>query len=146
MPSNPSFSLKTPCKDCPWRKDKTVAPAEMFPKERYEALQECVKQGLGKPIFACHNSYGKVMKEKTINPPLSDESGVDRNACHNTPEDKPKACAGYLLVEGAVNFGVRIAILQGRLNLDELYCDEELYSCYEEMAEANGVYLGKIER
>lgn len=118
MSNSTSFSLKSPCYNCPWRKDKTVAPAEMFPKDRYESMQECVKQGLGKPIFACHN----------------------------TPEEKPKACAGYLIVEGAVNFSVRIAIIQGRLNLEELHCDDELYESYEEMAMANGVYLGEIER
>ena len=113
------FCNTTPCKDCPFRKGvEKLAESEKFSKERYEALQSTVKQGLGQPVFACHKST----------------------------EEAPLACVGYLLVEGGINFSVRIAVIEKRLDFSKLFCKEELYESYEEMAKANGVFIEEIER
>ena len=112
------FCGVTPCVSCPWRKEIRVEAREMFPKERYVAMQACVQQGLGKPIFACHKSK----------------------------EEAPLACVGYLLVEGDINFSVRIAVMTGRLDFSKLFCKGELHGSYEEMARANGVELKEIDR
>jgi hypothetical protein len=91
---------------------KDVPPGK-FPEERYEALKSTVQQGFGQPLFACHKSK----------------------------EGEPLCCAGYLLVEGSANFGVRIACITGKLDMSKLHCEAELYASYKEMAEANGCYV-----
>lgn len=44
--------IKTPCAECPWRKD--VAPGQ-FPPERFRALAGCAED-LATTVFACHKS------------------------------------------------------------------------------------------
>lgn len=85
-------------------------PTGNFLPERYEQLRHTAEQGFH-PVFACH---------KTI-------------------EGKEQVCAGYLIVVGAENFYVRLAIITGRLDLTKLSSPYPMYKDYEEMAEANGV-------
>ena len=108
---------KQPCSECPWRKDQ---PAGRFPPERYESLKatswtkERGSAPMGAPMFACHKSR----------------------------EGRDLACAGWLAVEGANHVGVRIALMQDRLDPKALSPGEdwpELYDEYAQMAEFNGV-------
>jgi len=61
-------------------------------------------------------------------------------ACHMAGATKPQTCAGFLLSRGAAhNLAVRMAMIEGRLDLDAVASDVPLYASYQEMAEANGV-------
>jgi len=59
-------------------------------------------------------------------------------ACHMTPEGAERACAGFLAVCGADSNRVRIAVYQGRVELDAIQSDGPLYGSFAEMARANG--------
>ena len=89
---------------------KRDVPVGKFPPERYEALRHTCREGGIRPVFACHMS----------------------------PEGGERACAGMLLVHGTDNNLVRVAILQGRLDLGAVRADGPLYGSFHEMARANG--------
>jgi hypothetical protein len=62
-------------------------------------------------------------------------------ACHKSPDGREEACAGWLAVTGSEHLGVRMAVLTGRLEPEQLRPREgwpELFSSYAEMAEAQG--------
>lgn len=62
-------------------------------------------------------------------------------ACHKSTEDEPCACAGWLAVVGHAHVGVRLSVATGDLPVEALEPDEdwpELYSSYDEMADAQG--------
>jgi Family of unknown function (DUF6283) len=100
-----------PCGECPWRRD---TPPGKFPACRYEALRETSGQPgaevpLGAPMFACHM----------------------------TQEGREVACAGWLAVCGIEHLGVRMAVLAGRLEPEDLRPGEgwpPLFQSYDEMA------------
>lgn len=103
-----AFCATRPCGECPWRKD---VPVGRFPPERYVALASSVQQGFN-PMFACHKSP---------------------EGCGNE-----FACVGYLLSpESRNNFAVRLALIQGRIDLSKLSTDAPMFESYAEMA--NGV-------
>jgi hypothetical protein len=62
-------------------------------------------------------------------------------ACHKTKDGQDQVCAGYLLVDGNLNFAVRIAVIQGRFDPEALKSPYPLYESYREMALANGARL-----
>lgn len=88
-----------------------------FPAERYEALR-CTVGGRG--------------REAPIGSPLF--------ACHKSAEGKEIACRGWLAVCGYDHLGVRLALATGGLEPEalEIPTEPELFSSYEEMAEAQG--------
>lgn len=99
---------KTPCAECPWRKD---SPIGAFPAEAYRISAKTSKD-MAPTTFACH-MLGAAL---------------------------PTTCAGFLLSTSAChNFKVRMALLKGNLDLDEVSSDVPMYESYREMAEANGV-------
>jgi hypothetical protein len=60
--------------------------------------------------------------------------------CHSSGTKNPKTCAGFLLQGGYHNFGVRIGILKGEIDLDDVSDGgHELFDNYKEMAITNGV-------
>lgn len=60
--------------------------------------------------------------------------------CHMSSEDAPATCAGFLLRHATHNLGVRLSLMQGRLDLQRLNdAGLEIYETYREMAVANGV-------
>jgi hypothetical protein len=67
--------------------------------------------------------------------------GADRMfACHQSPPERATTCAGYLLRGADHSIAARVAILAGRIDLDQV--DDgghELYESYQAMAVANGV-------
>lgn len=87
------YSRTEPCPTCPWRKSSTVGGFDIpgFDIEKMEGLSNTVGDGDEfRPIMACHYSTGA----KTDYP-----------------------CVGYVAVEGWSNLNVRIAAIQGRLDL-----------------------------
>jgi hypothetical protein len=83
--------IRRPCDECPWRKD--AEPGRFLP-ERWEALRATSLNpengehpGLGDPLFACHK----------------------------TPEEAERACAGWLAREGAEHVTVRLSVAMGHL-------------------------------
>ena len=86
----------------------------MFPACRYEALRE---------------TAGKAGAEVPVGAPMF--------ACHKSPEGREEACAGWLAVCGIEHLGVRMAVLTGRLEPEDLKPGEgwpELYETYDEVA------------
>ena len=81
---------RRPCSECPWRKD---TPPGMFTRDRYDELR------------ACSGAPGREVSQTA---PLF--------ACHKSPEGSEIACAGWLASVGYDHIGVRIAILEGRLD------------------------------
>jgi len=59
-------------------------------------------------------------------------------SCHQTPDERPQACAGFLLRGSRHNLGARLAKLTGAYGGVEDPGDP-LYDSYREMAIANGV-------
>lgn len=61
-------------------------------------------------------------------------------ACHMSGRTNPATCAGFLLSAGAQhNMLVRIAAMNGKLDLRAVKSRVALYSTYQQMAIANGV-------
>lgn len=60
-------------------------------------------------------------------------------ACHMAGSIEPKTCAGFLLSNSVNNLAVRVAMLKGQYNPDDVSSDVPLYESYREMAIANGV-------
>lgn len=56
-------------------------------------------------------------------------------ACHMTPENKTKACAGFILQSSVHNLSIRMS----RQNFDHVTSAYPLFATYREMAIANGV-------
>lgn len=66
------------------------------------------------------------------------EVGGPMFACHKSPEGAEEACAGWLAVAGVEHLGVRLAVVQGRLDPEMLTAREgcpALFDSYDEMAE-----------
>ncbi len=89
-------------------------PAGKFPPERYAALEKTCEQGFN-PIFACHK----------------------------TPDEAPQACVGFLMVDGVMNFSVRVAALNGKFDVSKLEASGPLYESFADMARANGWWTKK---
>lgn len=56
-------------------------------------------------------------------------------ACHKSSEGKDVACAGYLLRDGTNNFTVRLAILDGAIDLREMRAHAAMVPLYENYAQ-----------
>lgn len=59
-------------------------------------------------------------------------------ACHMTPAGEERACAGFLIVHGADNNRVRIAMIAGAWSPGDSTADGPLYGSFAEMSCANG--------
>lgn len=84
--------MNAPCPTCPWRRSSTVGGADIpgFDIAMMRGLSNTVGEGDAfRPIMACHGSA----------------CGAER------------ACAGYVAVEGWSNLAIRVAAIQGRLDL-----------------------------
>lgn len=104
--------VNRPCAECPWRRD--TEPGK-FPAERFEALQD---------------TSGAPGREAPVGAPMF--------ACHMTKEGREQACAGWLATAGHYHLGVRMAILQDRLDPGVLWPQPDwpaLFDNYDDMAE-----------
>lgn len=59
--------------------------------------------------------------------------------CHESGQDKPATCAGFLLKGSRHNLLVRMGVSKGKYRDDVSDGGLELWDSYREMAEANGV-------
>ncbi|GBF17407.1 hypothetical protein Br6_04813 [Rhodococcus sp. Br-6] len=103
---------RRPCAECPWRRD---VPAGKFTSERYDALAA---------------TSGGPGCEAPVSAPMF--------ACHKTAEGAEQACAGWLAVAGGDHLGVRVAVIQGRLDPAVLEPGEAwppLFGSFDEMAD-----------
>lgn len=82
--------VKRPCDECPWRKG---AEPERFSPERWAALAASSPDRRG----------------------MGPEFGSPLFACHKSPEEAERACAGWLAQEGVAHPVVRMAVLTGDL-------------------------------
>lgn len=103
-----------PCPTCPWRRSSTVGGFDIpgFDLDKMRGLRNTVGEGDAfRPIMACHYS------------PCGEET----------------ACVGYVAVEGYSNLAIRVADIQGRLDLAAIWaaCDElDLWPSFVEMLAA----------
>lgn len=91
-----AYSRVEPCPTCPWRKSSTVGGFDIpgFDIKKMEGLSNTVGPGDDfRPIMACH--YSTFARD-----------------------DYP--CVGYIAVEGVSNLAVRLAAIDGRLDLEAI--------------------------
>lgn len=62
-----------------------------------------------------------------------------RFGCHMSGVERAETCAGFLLRGAAHNLAVRLDLMTGRVDLDDVSTDVPLYNSYRDMAQANGV-------
>lgn len=68
------------------------------------------------------------------------DSAMSTFSCHEAGSGKPQVCAGFLVCNSDHNLRVRLAVMQGEINLDEVHDGGlELHEDYRAMAVANGV-------
>lgn len=61
-------------------------------------------------------------------------------SCHESGQERPSTCAGFLLRNADNNLAIRMRIALGKLNPDEVHEDgRELHASYRDMAIANGM-------
>lgn len=61
--------------------------------------------------------------------------------CHKSnPTEKLRLpCVGYVQVVGLRSIGLRVAVMQGRIDVDDCESKVSLYRSFEEMMRANGI-------
>lgn len=95
MSDGPRFPhVREPCRACPWRADAHAADIPGFAIELAEAL-----------AATCPDARG-----------MGPHVGAPMFACHQSKEQHPFACAGWLAVAGHAHPGVRLAVRAGRLS------------------------------
>lgn len=108
MKKDNKFYKKSPCENCPYRKD---APLQLWHKSEFEGLKENEKEFIGK-VYGCHKKDGHVCVGYLMK---QDEQGF------------PNLRLRMVLISHNVD----------RKYLDSLHCKSELYDSIEEMIEAN---------
>lgn len=75
-----------------------------------------------------------------ISAPTSYDMSDRMFGCHSAGTENPKTCAGFLLRGSQHNLSVRLHLMAGEIELDEVSDGgHELFDNYREMAIANGV-------
>lgn len=95
-PPRNAAGLRVACGTCPWRRSTAT---EAIPGGGMDHLRAQAVRGEGWTVMACHL----------------------------TPDEAPVACAGFIAAEragGCRNIGLRLAVIQGWVSLDE-YADPE---------------------
>lgn len=105
--------LTVPCPTCPWRVASVGGSAiPGFSIEQARALSNTVGPG---------DDFRPVM------------------ACHGSPDGAESACVGYLAVEGYSNLAVRLAAIEGAVDLTAIVdacADIPLHPSFDSMLEA----------
>lgn len=106
-----SNKLRHPLKPCPECPWRTDVEPGRFDRERFEALA-ATTYDMAQPIFQCHK----------------------------TTDEKPAACAGFLLRGAMHNLSIRLGISQGVYDPTKVTDGGyPMFKNYREMAIANGV-------
>lgn len=114
-PPEEILRVSRPCGECPWRRD---TPPGQFPASRYAELRR---------------TSGEPGREAGLDAPLF--------ACHASPDDAPRACAGWLAAVGLEHLGVRLAVLRGLIPGEAIRPGPDwppLFPSYREMAARQG--------
>lgn len=111
------YSCKTPCKNCPYRKD---APLQLWDKKEFKDLLENEKKEMG-VTYVCHKNNGSIcvgwlmMQEKNYLPSIMLRISLSK---HNVT----------------------------RKYLESLHCKTEMFETTEDMVRANFPELLKIKK
>lgn len=105
----PGVYRKSPCSDCPWRKDAVGK----FPAE---AFRISANTGSRDASDGFHHKFG----------------------CHQSGKEKPATCAGYIL-NGHDALSWRLAMSKRSFDPGEVHSEVEMFDNYFDMAVANGV-------
>ncbi len=112
-----------PCRACPWRVDSHPRDIPSFDHDKAEGL-----------VGTCPDEQG-----------FGPEYGTPMFACHESPDGKEKACAGWLATVGAHHPGVRAAVLFGHLDESRLAPGEDWPALHPSFAEVIGALRDKRE-
>jgi hypothetical protein len=104
------LSKKKPCKACPWLRSSKTDGSDI--------------QGFSIELM------------QDLKGTCGDDDGF-RNimACHDSREDKPYGCVGYLAVEGHKNLNVRILAMKGKIPLNEVMENTKELDFYDNFSE-----------
>ena len=122
--SEMTLFCRTPCADCPWRKDAVWR----FPPEAF-----INSANTGAVRISANDPHDVNAIELEIN------LASRMFGCHTAGTEKPAICAGYIL-EGQASLGWRVAAAKGKF--DPLKVTDnglDLFKSYYDMAVANGV-------
>ncbi|HEY2201099.1 MAG TPA: DUF6283 family protein [Solirubrobacteraceae bacterium] len=97
---------RLPCASCPWRVDAHADAIPGFNLALAEELDRTLSDQLGAPMMACHGSH----------------------------QDREVICVGWLWRYGWDNIGVRLKLMRGDLQPEDLEPDPsiELHETFEE--------------
>lgn len=74
------------------------------------------------------------------------DDGMALMLCHKSNKVEGSPCVGAILAVGLESIGLRIAVLQGKIDLKNFSTDTPLYRSFEEMLRANKVRIPKRNR
>lgn len=106
--------IKQPCASCPWRVDAAASHIPQFDIQLAERLARC-----------CPDERG-----------VGPDHDASLFACHLSKPEHPFACAGWLAQVGRAHVGVRLAVMAGRISVEQLDPQPgwpELHSTYPEV-------------
>lgn len=112
----PVYDRTSPCPTCPWRRSSTVGGYDIpgFDIDKMRRLANTVgPDDAFRPIMACH--YSTFARD-----------------------DYP--CVGYLAVEGLSNLSVRLAAIQGRIDLEAIWANTEALDLWPDFATMLAAY------
>lgn len=98
-----------PCPTCPWRRGSSADDIPNFDLAKARNLSCTVGDG---------DAFRTIM------------------ACHHSPEGGETSCRGYIAKEGWSNLSVRMAAIEGRIDIDsivEASLDIDMFESFEEM-------------
>lgn len=100
---------RQPCRTCPWRVEQHADEIPNFRLDMAEKLDATTSDQFGAPIFQCHQSTG----------------------------EKPVVCVGWLWRYGPDNIGIRLRLLNGQMQPEELEPNPEveLHETFQEVIE-----------
>ena len=133
--------MRKPCENCPWRRD--AEPEYWDPDHFRDIWGNC--QDDGRHVMLCH-------KTKQIAKMLSDREKRTGEHCGDfhrdeLPEEHRQEldliCQGWARGMAFDAIGVRIAVLSGKLSVDEVNDRDtvDLYDTFAEMLEANRIEI-----
>ena len=112
MANKQTVAKAGPCNNCPWRKD---APTEYWDPEHFREIAETCRND-GMATMLCHKSNAE---------------GCDTNF----------VCAGWLASQGTESIGVRLLIIEGKVNVDADYSGGHDLFTFDEMLKANKIHI-----
>jgi len=106
----PTIAKAGPCNDCPWRKD---APKEHWhPDHFHEIAESCRNDGIN--TMLCHKSKAEGCTTDFV-------------------------CAGWVAAQGTESIGVRLLILQGKVDPSKDYSGGHKLYTFDQMLKANKI-------